>query len=267
MLKSIWNSLFVETFHRIESEKETGNALDKKVIIILMVSAFSLLFIRFLGDVRFVISGLESWSLVSLAVWIEDLQRFFPNYRLYQLGFWMFVSVFFYAVIPLLTIKFILKERVTNYGLSTAGVFKSYKIYLLFLAVMIPIVIWVSTHDSFQAKYPFYNPTESTLWPNFFLWECLYLAQFFGLEFFFRGFMLHGLKKKFGYYSIWVMMVPYMMIHFRKPMPEAIAAIFAGIILGTLSLKSKSVWLGVAIHFSVAILMDFMALYWKGFFE
>ena len=79
--------------------------------------------------------------------------------------------------------------------------------------------------------------------------------------------MLHGIKKRFGFYSIWIMMIPYMMIHFQKPMPETIGAIFAGIILGTLSLKSRSIWLGVAIHYSVAITMDLAALWQKGYFD
>ena len=60
------------------------------------------------------------------------------------------------------------------------------------------------------------------------------------------------------------MTIPYCMIHFGKPMPEAIAAILAGIILGTLSLKSKNIWLGVLIHCSVALTMDLCSLWQKG---
>jgi phosphoglucosamine mutase len=45
------------------------------------------------------------------------------------------------------------------------------------------------------------------------------------------------------------------------------AAIVAGLVLGVLSLKSNSIWLGVAIHFSVAITMDFCSLWQKGYFS
>jgi membrane protease YdiL (CAAX protease family) len=72
--------------------------------------------------------------------------------------------------------------------------------------------------------------------------------------------MVHSLKKQFGIYSIFIMMIPYCMIHFGKPMSETLGAIFAGIILGALSLKSNSIWLGVLLHFSVAIAMDCFAL-------
>jgi membrane protease YdiL (CAAX protease family) len=134
--------------------------------------------------------------------------------------------------------------------------------------VMIPLVLFFSTTSSFQQRYPFYElrPGEKTV-PDFLLWEMLYFLQFFSLEFFFRGFLLHGLKNRFGFYSILVMTIPYCMIHFGKPMPETLGAIIAGLLLGVLSLKSRSILLGVAIHYSVALSMDLCALWQKGFWN
>jgi membrane protease YdiL (CAAX protease family) len=89
-------------------------------------------------------------------------------------------------------------------------------------------------------------------------------VQFFGLEFFFRGFLLHSLKPSLGTYSIFVMMVPYCMIHWGKPMPEAFAAIFAGLFLGWLSYHNGNIWMGLVLHCTVAFSMDVMALFNKG---
>jgi membrane protease YdiL (CAAX protease family) len=50
------------------------------------------------------------------------------------------------------------------------------------------------------------------------------------------------------------------MIHFGKPFPETIGAIAAGLVLGLLSYKSKSVIPGIFLHYSVAITMDILAL-------
>jgi hypothetical protein len=77
---------------------------------------------------------------------------------------------------------------------------------------------------------------------------------------------VHGLKKEVGFYAVFIMTIPYCMIHFGKPMGETFAAIFAGIALGTMSLKSRSIALGVFLHYSVAITMDFAALWQEGFF-
>ena len=66
---------------------------------------------------------------------------------------------------------------------------------------------------------------------------------------------------EFGiFYAIFVMVVPYNMIHYGKPFLEANAAIVAGVILGTLALKTRSIWCGFLIHVSVAISMDLAAL-------
>lgn len=120
------------------------------------------------------------------------------------------------------------------------GAFKEYWIYIVMLCVQ-----------------------GETLFPNFWTWEALYFCQFFALEFFFRGFMVHGLKHRFGIYSVLVMMIPYCMIHFGKPLPETLAAILAGLVLGILSLKTHSILLGVAIHYSVGLMMDLAALWHK----
>ena len=84
-------------------------------------------------------------------------------------------------------------------------------------------------------------------------------------QFFFRGFMVHGTKHELGDYSVLFMVIPYCMIHFQKPFLETIGAIFAGIILGYISLRKGSIYTGIALHFSVAIIMDAFALYHLGF--
>jgi membrane protease YdiL (CAAX protease family) len=146
-------------------------------------------------------------------------------------------------------------------GLRLRGSLEGWQLYVIMLFIMIPLVYYFSGTSSFQSRYPFYKmrPDED-IWPNFVLWEVVYFMQFLALEFFFRGFITLGTRKSFGFLSIFIMTIPYCMIHFGKPMPETIAAIVAGIVLGTLSMKSRSVLLGVLIHYTVAITMDLMAL-------
>lgn len=75
---------------------------------------------------------------------------------------------------------------------------------------------------------------------------------------------MQSLKPSLGFYSIFVMTVPYCMIHFGKPMTESFAAIFAGIFLGWLSYKNNNIWLGLLLHCTVALTMDVLALHHKG---
>lgn len=233
-------------------KSEDGAALDKKAISICVLVALSLTMNKYLPDSAELFQSSELWK------------SWFRNEQLSVLANWVLILCTFYFVVPALLIKFFLKESLSDYGLKWKGAFKDYWIYLVMLCVMVPLVAFFSTTASFQAKYPFYDLSEGeALWPNFWIWEALYFLQFFALEFFFRGFMVHGLKHRFGIYSVLVMMIPYCMIHFGKPLPETIAAIIAGLVLGMLSLKTRSILLGVAIHYSVGLMMDLAALWHK----
>ena len=77
---------------------------------------------------------------------------------------------------------------------------------------------------------------------------------------FFRGFWLGALRRSFGSGAIFAMAVPYCMIHFGKPFLEANGAIVAGIALGSLTMRTKSIYQGFLVHITVAGLMDWLAL-------
>ena len=187
------------------------------------------------------------------------------NYSFGFLLYWACGQTLLYVVPPLIFIRFVCKKSLGDYGVKLNGVFSLWWMYFLMLAVMVPIVFVASRCEGFQATYPFFEPfPNEPLWPRFWIWEGAYYLQFVGLEFFFRGFLLHGIRRQFGADAIFVMMVPYCMIHFGKPMPETFAAIAAGIILGFMSLKTRSIWMGAALHVSVALTMDTCALWRAG---
>ena len=189
-----------------------------------------------------------------------------PDYELNQLIYWSVWSCFFYFIVPAGVIKFIWKEKLQDYGFKIKGSLNGWPIYVCMFLIIIPCVIIVSYEKGFQATYPFYEPPRENFMGKMLIWEIFYALQFITLEFFFRGFMVHGLKHKLGVYAIFAMVVPYCMIHFTKPLPECLGSIIAGIVLGTLSYKYKSVILGACIHISVAIIMDFLSLWHKGYF-
>jgi membrane protease YdiL (CAAX protease family) len=132
-------------------------------------------------------------------------------------------------------------------------------IYAALFAAILPVIVGASFTAPFQHTYPFYKLAARS-WTDLAAWEAMYALSFLALEFFFRGFLLFALRRPFGANAIFVMCVPYCMIHFHKPVAEVVGAIFAGIILGTLALRTRSIWCGVLIHVSVAWTMDLLAL-------
>jgi len=204
------------------------------------------------------------WLVELTAAWWPDVRVILsPEHaELARLSYWAIGQDLVYVLLPVLAIKFVLREPLSDYGLKLRSMFQYFGVYLVMLCIMAPLIYFLSKTDRFQAAYPFYElaPGER-IWPKLIVWELLYATQFVALEFFFRGFMVHGTKHRFGAYCVLVMMIPYCMIHFTKPLPETLGAILAGIALGLMSLKTRSIWLGAALHIAVAWSMDGAALW------
>ena len=60
------------------------------------------------------------------------------------------------------------------------------------------------------------------------------------------------------------MLAPYCMIHFHKPMLEALGAVGAGVVLGCLSWRTGTVVYGWFLHYAVALSMDLLSLSQSG---
>ena len=154
------------------------------------------------------------------------------------------------------------KDSLLDLGLRVAGLRKHAWLYAFFVVVMIPILFLVSRQPDFGTYYPM-CATAGRSWLEFAGWEVVYIGQFVALEMFFRGWWIRT-TRIFGTGSIFCMAVPYCMIHFGKPYLEVCSAIIAGVVLGSLSIQTRSIWAGVLVHVTVAILNDILALDRKG---
>lgn len=183
-----------------------------------------------------------------------------PFYELACYAWWAFACAVGYALVPVLLLRRLRPgEPLASFGWSLRGLQGHGRTYLLLFAAVLPLVFAAATRPEFLRTYPFYSLAGRSAF-DFVCWEALYALQFVTLEFFFRGFLLHTLKRDLGAHAVFVAVVPYCMIHFSKPLPEALGAIVAGIVLGTLSLRTGSVLGGAMVHVAVALSMDVLAL-------
>lgn len=252
----------------IERQTDVGKDKSSKVFVIFILACISLACVEYLGKndgFNNILHFLNFLGYRDYATRLNDSIHATFNTQLFSLAYWVIIIQLFYVLFPVIVIKTVFREKLSDYGFQTGRLLKEFYIYLAFFLFMVPVVLFFSRTESFQMRYPFYHLQQGEpLWPNFWYWQFMYFFQFIAVEFFFRGFLVHGLKKTFGFYSVLIMTIPYCMIHFGKPFPETIAAIIAGIILGTLSLRTRTIWMGVAIHYSVALSMDLAAVWQKG---
>lgn len=246
----------------VQQIKSDFTSLDRRAVFAFVYAAVGLTCITYFKNPEYLASIVADTRIAS----IGEEAAHPTNNNLYSLIWWIFVSMIFYFVIPAVFVRFVQKRKLSEIGLRLSVERHFLKLLGICVAIMLPIVYLMSLTSSFSAKYPFlkvYNGDpyfSSTL----LIWELVYFFQFFGLEFFFRGFLVHSLKPSLGAYSIFAMTVPYTMIHFQKPMPETFAAIVAGLFLGWISYKNGSIWLGLVLHCTVAFSMDILALHHKG---
>jgi membrane protease YdiL (CAAX protease family) len=205
-------------------------------------------------------------NLLSVATSTETSKALLKDhFRLTYLLWWVFGSFVFYLLLPGLYVRAVLKQPLREFGFTTAQYKSHLPLYALLFTPVALSVIAVSFLPSFQAYYPLYSSAPSLL--LFLLWEPFYVLQFVALEFFYRGFLLHGLKLRYGSAALWIMVLPYFMIHFGKPWPEAAGAFVAGTVLGLLSLRTGSILGGITVHVAVALLMDLLACWQRGWFS
>lgn len=254
--RNTWRELD-EDAHRHRAEVLAQGRMDHRPFIALVMCGVILTMQEYYGGRVFydvtVRTLLVEWDKTH--PWIQTSKYD----ELWGFVWWSGTRIFGY-VLPFVVWKvFYRKDSLRDLGLRTRGFLDHAWIYGLFLVVVVPAMLVVSQSPDFGSYYPFYK-NASRSWFDFLAWEAMYFAQFFALEMFFRGFWLGTLRKSFGSGAIFVMAVPYCMIHFGKPYLEAVGAIVAGIALGSLSMKTKSIYSGFLVHITVAAMMDWLSL-------
>jgi uncharacterized protein len=253
LLRKLWGAINLAAHWRAideDTRREEGwkPGFDWRVLVILVAACLTLTVQEYIGDRNY----------------FEELypyDRRHPDMYWHLKGFawwsgWRFLG---YLLLPMLCVALMPRERLRDYHLSARGFVKHLWVYVVLFALVAPAVYLASKTSSFQHTYPFYKQANRSSF-DFWAWEGLYALQFLSLEFFFRGFLLQGLRRAMGSNAIFVMIVPYCMIHYGKPMAETMGAIGAGVILGTLAMRTRSIWGGVLIHVGVATMMDALAV-------
>jgi membrane protease YdiL (CAAX protease family) len=229
-----------------------GLTPDRRAAVVLWSSAFLVVVLLFQGGFDTPGDLYEGW---------RGITEFSLADRMYWVGW----GVFCYLLVPVAIILLVMRESPARYGLRFYISPRTLAVYAVLLVIMILPLLWASRQQSFVNRYPMVTDLGND-WGRILTWEAARALRFMSLEFFFRGYLLFGTEKRFGYHAIAISAMPYGIIHFAKPFPEALGAIVAGAVLGWLALRTRSIAGGTILHASVAISMDMLALYRKGAF-
>lgn len=220
--------------------------LDKKVITIFLSVA---------------VLQTTSWYITSRQFFRSNLfeqYQFHPQVYLIEYLYWFIGDFITFFILPVIIIRFFFKERLSSYGLQIGDYKVGLKITLIFILIMLPLVWFASSTDSFAKVYPHLNSARDS-WNVFIIYEIGLLIYMLAWEFIWRGYMLFGLYEKFGFYSIFIQMIPFAILHNGKPLLETFGSILAGLALGVLALRTKSIFYCVIAHMSVMFSIDLIS--------
>jgi membrane protease YdiL (CAAX protease family) len=220
--------------------------MDRKVIIIFLSVAV-------LQTISWYYTSRNFFRINLFPIYQND-----PDVYLYEYLYWFVSDFLTLFILSVIVIKFILRENLKDYGLQVGEL----KIGLLFsgafLIVMITLIWFFSSTPAFSEKYPHLLSTRNS-WQEFSIYEAGMLIYMISWEFIWRGFMLFGLKEKFGYYSVLIQMIPFVILHNGKPVTETFGAIAGGIALGALAFRTNSILYCIIAHSGVMFTIDLIS--------
>lgn len=172
---------------------------------------------------------------------------------------YMFACAFILLGIFPLFFTLFFKELVEDFGVRLGewklGLFSA---FLLFIPIAALMLFPASQTDEIRAFYPFDKGILGSPL-RFTVFEIVRGVLFYSAwEFFFRGFMLFGLRAYVGdWLAICIQTIPSCLWHIGMPTGEIFSSIAGGILFGLLALKTKSILWPLLLHYLVGVGLDF----------
>lgn len=174
-----------------------------------------------------------------------------------------FQFIFFFAIVGILPALYARASRVrlSDLGLGAGDVRFGAQALLVIPILVVPVAYVASGMADVRAEYPMCQVLSTRR--DLVLWyELAYVAAFYtAWEFYFRGFLLFGLKSELGATNaVLIQTMVSSLLHIGKPEGEILGSIPIGLLLGWLALRTRSIWYGWAVHASIGVLTDLFIL-------
>lgn len=178
-----------------------------------------------------------------------------PWRELLPWGWWFGMQGILGFLIPVGILMGVFRLKAAEIGIGLGD----WRLALWLMAAYLPLVVigtWVlSSGDAFLTQYPHYSPAARD-WKLFAIYHAFFLAYWVGWEYLWRGFVLFGTAPRLGVLAIVVQAVPFAVLHFNKPFPEALLSLVGGVALGALVWRCRSFWIAVPIHAAQMLILD-----------
>jgi len=195
---------------------------------------------------------------------IEFAQVTFQNSSEFFSVMYMFVAAFiFFGIIPALTIKFFFSEPIKEYGIRLGDWrWGLPAVLILFILISVVIIYPSSQTAEIRTFFPYDKSAGDTAYSFIRLQFFRGLLFYSVWEFFFRGFILFGLRKYFGdWMAICIQVIPSCLWHLGLSAGEIFISIAAGLLFGAMAIRTRSILWPFLLHYLIGIILDLFIIF------
>jgi len=165
------------------------------------------------------------------------------------------------GALPVFIIKRVFGERLRDYGVGLGLLKRTLRSFLILAPVFVLVGYFSSKYASLQGTFPI-NPDAGESAFLFALNAGTLLVFCIGWEFYFRGFMLVGLRDSLGNANaVLVQLLASSLLLIGAPATVAFGGILVGLLWGILALRTQSLLSGIGQHFLLGITLDWFICY------
>lgn len=199
----------------------------------------------------------------------DAFYSYFPDFKELSGGdliarYWQFLVFFaLMFILPAIYVKVGMKKSLYDFGWGLGDIKYGAKWLISIPLLVVPMIFIASKMPDLRIEYPLAKSLLNNQ-GSLLIYESAYVLFYYvAWEFFFRGFLLFGLKERFGAVNaILIQTISSCLVHIDKPEGEIIGSIFIGILFGMIALRSKSIWYVFLIHVSIGVLTDLFIIYY-----
>lgn len=190
---------------------------------------------------------------------IEFARQAFPSISEFEAAIYMFMAAFILmAILPVAVVHFLFREPLKGYGLNPGNWRKGLPVTAILFVVIAGVMIYpASQMAEIRAFYPFDKGAGDSVFAFLRLQVLRGLLFYSAWEFFFRGFMLFGLRNYFGDgMAICIQTIPSCLWHIGMPTGEIFSSFVAGILFGILAIRTRSILWVFLLHYFIGVVLD-----------
>lgn len=190
---------------------------------------------------------------------MEFARRTLANISDFQASVYMFGAAFLLmGILPLVIVYFAFREPLKSYGLALGDWRRGLPVMVILLVLIAAVMIYpASQTEEMRQAFPFDKGAADSIFLFLRLQVLRGLLFYSAWEFFFRGFMLFGLRKYCGdWIAICIQTVPSCLWHIGMPTGEIFSSIIAGILFGILAIRTRSILWVFLLHYFIGVVLD-----------